>query len=161
MDEKMRKAMSEAAEEWCEKYSSPGDFEEFGQAEAFWYGTKSCLEYLGKAALEFDEESASHRKSILVHEIESSGFIAGARWQFEQDKVRIALAVSDGLYFSKVCHDLEVKLSAAEAEAIKSEWKEIHRWKPYLHWCREWDGLLIDKGDPEFEACLCFNKEVR
>lgn len=24
------------------------------------------------------------------------------------------------------------------------------------HLCVEWDGLAIDEGSPEFEACLCF-----
>lgn len=27
---------------------------------------------------------------------------------------------------------------------------------PGLHFCHEWDGLLIDKRSPEYEACLCF-----
>lgn len=43
--------------------------------------------------------------------------------------------------------------------ALEEEWKEILKWKPYLHWCAEWDGLLIDKGDPEFEVCTCFPKK--
>lgn len=30
---------------------------------------------------------------------------------------------------------------------------------PTLHFCNEWDGLLIEEGDPEFEACLCLGKE--
>jgi hypothetical protein len=25
----------------------------------------------------------------------------------------------------------------------------------FLHFCDEWDGLLIDREDPEFECCLC------
>ena len=25
----------------------------------------------------------------------------------------------------------------------------------YAHYCYEWDELLIDEHDPEFEACLC------
>lgn len=32
---------------------------------------------------------------------------------------------------------------------------------PYLHFCCEWDGLLIEEGDPEFEACDCYAKEDR
>ena len=24
-----------------------------------------------------------------------------------------------------------------------------------LHFCREWDFMLIDETDPEFKACLC------
>lgn len=27
-----------------------------------------------------------------------------------------------------------------------------------LHYCPEWDGLLIDKNDPEFGVCTCFTK---
>ena len=30
---------------------------------------------------------------------------------------------------------------------------------PYLHWCHEWDGMLIDDSDPEFDCCLCYPKE--
>lgn len=41
-------------------------------------------------------------------------------------------------------------------KALKEEWKEIRRWKPTLHWCPEWDYLLIQEGDPEFECCSCF-----
>jgi hypothetical protein len=25
----------------------------------------------------------------------------------------------------------------------------------FLHFCDEWDGLLIDQADPEFECCSC------
>lgn len=25
----------------------------------------------------------------------------------------------------------------------------------FLHFCDEWDGLLIEKGDPEFKCCSC------
>lgn len=25
----------------------------------------------------------------------------------------------------------------------------------FLHFCDEWDGLLIDQTDPEFECCTC------
>jgi hypothetical protein len=45
--------------------------------------------------------------------------------------------------------------------ALEEEWKEIRKWKPFLHWCSEWDGLLIDKNDPEFEVCTCFPKEKK
>jgi hypothetical protein len=46
----------------------------------------------------------------------------------------------------------------AEA-ALESEWNEIGHWKPYLHWCMDWDGLLIDRNDPEFSACGCFGDD--
>lgn len=31
------------------------------------------------------------------------------------------------------------------------------------HYCPDWDYMLIDEGDPEFESCLCFfgDEEVR
>ena len=49
------------------------------------------------------------------------------------------------------------KLLVAEAvkTAVANEWREIHKWKPYLHFCDEWDGLLINIGDPEFKVCRC------
>lgn len=30
---------------------------------------------------------------------------------------------------------------------------------PTLHLCPDWDGLLIDDSDPEFETCHCDQKE--
>lgn len=41
-------------------------------------------------------------------------------------------------------------------EGAEREWRHILEWKPYLHYCRDWDFLLIDKSDGEFEACTCF-----
>ena len=29
----------------------------------------------------------------------------------------------------------------------------------YKHYCKEWDGMAIDETCPEFEACLCYDKE--
>ena len=49
------------------------------------------------------------------------------------------------------------KLAEQLKVVVKEEWKAIHMWKPSLHWCRDWDFLLIDNGDPEFENCLCEN----
>lgn len=40
-------------------------------------------------------------------------------------------------------------------EAIGHLWEEINQWKPTLHFCRDWDFLLIENGDPEFDACQC------
>lgn len=37
----------------------------------------------------------------------------------------------------------------------------IKKWKPYLHECAEWDGLLVDINDPEFDACSCFNPKPK
>ena len=33
---------------------------------------------------------------------------------------------------------------------------EIRQWKPFLHFCQDWDFLVIDENDAEFEACGCF-----
>jgi hypothetical protein len=30
-----------------------------------------------------------------------------------------------------------------------------------LHACLEWDGLIIDKNDPEFESCGCYNSFIK
>lgn len=27
---------------------------------------------------------------------------------------------------------------------------------PYIHFCSDWDELVIEEGDPEFESCNCF-----
>lgn len=46
-------------------------------------------------------------------------------------------------------------------QTLKKEWEEIHRWKPTLHWCPDWDYLLIQKGQAEFECCGCFQTEAK
>ena len=33
----------------------------------------------------------------------------------------------------------------------------ITRSGKYAHFCNEWDDMLIDENDPEFEACHCFS----
>lgn len=43
--------------------------------------------------------------------------------------------------------------------ALDAEWEEINKWKPYLHFCMDWDGLLIDRHDDEFRACGCFGED--
>jgi len=30
---------------------------------------------------------------------------------------------------------------------------------PRLHFCPEWDFMLINDDDPEFEACSCYYKD--
>ncbi len=45
-------------------------------------------------------------------------------------------------------------------QAVANEWKEIHSWKPFLHFCQDWDFLLIDSKDPEFEYCGCFERDA-
>jgi len=45
-------------------------------------------------------------------------------------------------------------------KTLEAEWKEINQWKPFLHFCPEWDFLLIDKSDGEFDACQCFPKKA-
>lgn len=38
--------------------------------------------------------------------------------------------------------------------------KKYNEDNPTLHFCREWDFLLIDDGDVEFEACLCYRERT-
>lgn len=54
---------------------------------------------------------------------------------------------------------LDQVLEGARLQAVENEWREITSWKPFLHWCDEWDGLLVDEKDAEFEACNCFEKD--
>lgn len=51
---------------------------------------------------------------------------------------------------------LLTNFNEATGEARKEQWAEITRWKPFLHFCQEWDGLLINKDDVEFKHCRCF-----
>ncbi len=56
----------------------------------------------------------------------------------------------------------ELKLVKAEVAGHKETWAEMKKWKPFLHWCHDWDGLLVDQDDVEFESCSCFeNKPPR
>lgn len=48
-------------------------------------------------------------------------------------------------------------MNACCEKAIESEWEEIHKFKPFLHFCPDWDYMLIDKGQEEFENCFCFD----
>ena len=54
----------------------------------------------------------------------------------------------------------EIEKLRGEVERLQvndENWTEMRKWKPYLHFCTEWDGLCIDLNDPEFDACLCFD----
>lgn len=55
----------------------------------------------------------------------------------------------------RVIYDQSV-IDRAIKEALTKEWEEIHKWKPFLHFCQDWDFLLIDKTDEEFEHCHCY-----
>jgi hypothetical protein len=33
--------------------------------------------------------------------------------------------------------------------------------RPTLHFCYEWDGLVIEEGDAEFECCNCFEENKK
>ena len=48
----------------------------------------------------------------------------------------------------------EAKREASD-DAEEALWKRLNEWKPTLHFCMEWDFLLIDKEDREFAACSC------
>lgn len=45
----------------------------------------------------------------------------------------------------ELTRDASLSLTAAE---IEGGW----------HFCREWDGLLIHKSHPEFDACICHSE---
>lgn len=45
--------------------------------------------------------------------------------------------------------ELELNDGELTKEEIEEGW----------HFCIEWDGLLIKRGDPEAECCNCFEKE--
>lgn len=53
-----------------------------------------------------------------------------------------------GLPFSRymeLSRNLNLKLTREDHEQARG----------FLHFCNEWDGLLIDRDDPEFECCSC------
>jgi hypothetical protein len=61
--------------------------------------------------------------------------------------------VNEGVFISWEEH--EALSLAMRDQALAHLWEEINAWKPTLHFCRDWDFLLIENGDPEFEACGC------
>lgn len=61
-----------------------------------------------------------------------------------------------GIEAARANHKLIEDLLRERAQkALADEWKDIHEFKPTLHWCAEFDGLLIDKHDSEFSVCTC------
>ena len=46
-------------------------------------------------------------------------------------------------------------LEQARFDAVCNLWKMINNQMPTLHFCMEWDYMLIHDKSPEFEACLC------
>lgn len=42
-----------------------------------------------------------------------------------------------------------------EIERVGTIPQECQFMNPTLHLCPDWDGLLIDETDPEYEACHC------
>ena len=63
MTTRFEQELDKKAEEWCEKFSSPGDFEEFGQAEAFHAGAIAAIniyEPLLKEAMESLDKITKH-----------------------------------------------------------------------------------------------------
>jgi hypothetical protein len=67
-------------------------------------------------------------------------------------------AVVEDVLYGYRARDAEVERLVSEA--IAKEWVEIHRWKPFLHFCDEWDGLLIDRDCPEFDCCGCYERDT-
>lgn len=62
---------------------------------------------------------------------------------------------------SKSAHEYISKQEAdhREAEAVSDAedalWKRLNEHMPTLHFCRDWDFLLIVEGDDEFLSCGC------
>lgn len=87
------------AKEWCDLYSSAGDFEEFGQQEAFHAALAKAAEFIAKQAnQEFDEASAEIAARKWVDGFYPNRFddhgdynqfvgfcVYGMRWQHARD----------------------------------------------------------------------------
>ena len=86
---------------------------------------------------------------------------------------KLAFARCAELMRSEVLGDCETEHMKVEAEnaglrgeierlkRLADTWTEALKWKPYLHYCYEWDGLLIDVSDDEFDACTCFENKPK
>lgn len=46
-------------------------------------------------------------------------------------------------------------IAEATRDAIQDLWKQIRHWYPHMHFCPDWDFLLIHYRDPEFAHCTC------
>lgn len=80
--------------------------------------------------------------------------------------------MKDDPYFQIPENSITIQAFLAGHESGKESgeedlWKRINEWKPTLHFCMEWDFLLIENGDREFEACHCgpfplkFRREIK
>lgn len=101
MDESMKKAMDEAWEKFKEDNPPRGQaLHYYKDNQEYWKsGWESCLEYLGKAAPEFDRDVTAKAYSDYnwpqhVTITQKEIWINAALWMFDQDKARIALAES-------------------------------------------------------------------
>lgn len=72
----------------------------------------------------------------------------------EQQGFPPRLTMGDGTRFISVAEH-EALAIAMRDQAIEHLWQELNYEKPTLHFCRDWDFMLIDKTHDEFEACGC------
>lgn len=61
-----------------------------------------------------------------------------------------------GLLTKKFSTLIQEQRMEAAREAEEKLWKEISDQRPFLHSCQDWDFMLIDSVDAEFEACHCY-----
>lgn len=106
---------------------------------AFLAGVSWLYSHLANSAPEFDEKatSLSAGKSCTgtqgAHDRDCNkcnGYLKGARWQYEQDKARIALADADVLEAAEAVNKLKAKVKglveALEWYANAKNWEEFH-----------------------------------
>ncbi len=74
-------------------------------------------------------------------------------WPRRIHTVENGTKVNEGVFISWEEH--EALALAMRDQAIEHLWEEINQWKPTLHFCRDWDFLLIENGYAEFTACRC------
>lgn len=105
-----------------ESYSTlTEDHPGWSERHGFLSGVTWLWTWLSEQSLEFDE-MAAHEKRYDGTCFNGDLFIAGARWQFERDKERIALADKWKDEYDNLCkftNDLEQKLAECEADRDK------------------------------------------
>ena len=54
------------------------------------------------------------------------------------------------------------KTNEEEQELLRQEfleWRGVESTGKDLHYCHDWDGLVVDSNSPEYDSCNCFPKE--
>lgn len=115
----MKKALDEAAEKFADVFFHGDNLNPSDMKISFDAGATWLIEYLGKDVEAWDARAA-HVKALDGgwQENEIQAYKNGARWQFEQDKVRIGMAETNSQALMSRNQDLEKLVLSLEAKIV-------------------------------------------